>query len=98
MPLSAFGAVGDLRPVSPAIRQIYANRVTYQRDELSEWYVNDQNGLEQGFTLTQAPSHATTNELALELTILGTLTPRLDANDVALELLSTGGVTVLQFG
>jgi hypothetical protein len=34
---------------------VVANRVEYHRGELTEWYVNDVRGIEQGFTLDSAP-------------------------------------------
>jgi len=50
------------------------NRVEYQRSaDLTEWYVNNANGLEQGFTLTQAWPGQNGNELALELSLTGGL-------------------------
>ncbi|NWJ98775.1 MAG: Ig-like domain repeat protein [Chloroflexi bacterium] len=50
------------------------NRVEYQRSaDLTEWYLNNANGLEQGFTLTQAWPGQNGNELALELSLTGGL-------------------------
>ncbi len=61
------------------------NRITYQRDDLTEWYVNDERGLEQGFTIHTAPSTSTQNpppEIVLDLALSGNLTPHLtDAGD-----------------
>jgi hypothetical protein len=56
--LSGYGTEGDVRPVAEATLHVDANRIAYKRDALTEWYVNDERGLEQGFTLTtpQAPS------------------------------------------
>ncbi len=44
-----------------------ANRVEYDRGQLLEWYVNDERGLEQGFTLRQPPEGEGSIELQLEL-------------------------------
>ncbi|NWJ95881.1 MAG: Ig-like domain repeat protein [Chloroflexi bacterium] len=54
------------------------NRVEYQRGRgLTEWYSNNPEGLEQGFTLTQAwpgrSAETNGNELALELSMTGGL-------------------------
>jgi hypothetical protein len=52
-----------------------SNRVEYQRGTgLTEWYSNKAEGLEQGFTLTQAwPTEQNGSELALEMSLTGGL-------------------------
>ncbi|MEI6043138.1 MAG: FG-GAP repeat protein [Chloroflexota bacterium] len=50
------------------------NRVEYQRSaDLTEWYTNNSQGLEQGFTLSQAWPGQNGNELSLELSLTGGL-------------------------
>ncbi|NWJ95595.1 MAG: Ig-like domain repeat protein [Chloroflexi bacterium] len=50
------------------------NRVEYQRSAgLTEWYTNNSQGLEQGFTLSQAWPGQNGNELSLELSLTGGL-------------------------
>ena len=47
---------GDrLRVVEPVEPEVNGNRVEYRRGPLVEWYVNDERGLEQGFTLRERP-------------------------------------------
>lgn len=55
-----------------------ANRVYYDREAgLREWFVNDDRGVEQGWTFQQRPEgHAGGGELMLELVVRGGLAPR----------------------
>ena len=57
--LTEVGAPEDLRPVSAAERVVDGNRIEYHRDGVVEWYINDERGLEQGFTLAAAPEGVT---------------------------------------
>jgi hypothetical protein len=48
----------------------HANRVSYERGAVSEWYANGPAGLEQGFTLARAPgSAAAARQAPLRLTL-----------------------------
>jgi hypothetical protein len=96
--LVAYGGAGQEQAVPVPTQHVDENQITYQRPGLSEWYINNANGLEQGFTLMQPPGGASSQEIALEMSILGTLTPQLDTGRGTLELQSSDGVTVLQFG
>src|SRR5262245_30692456 len=49
--LADYGRETALRAPCRAARSARANRVEYRRGDLVEWYVNDERGLEQGFTL-----------------------------------------------
>jgi len=56
--LTAFGRGGEERAVAdaPACVEASGQRVEYRWDEtLTEWYVNDQRGLEHGYTLHRRP-------------------------------------------
>jgi hypothetical protein len=48
-----------------------ANRVTYARAGIGEWYVNGPFGLEQGFTLAQPPAHGAAGPLTLAIALSG---------------------------
>ena len=50
------GYGASLRAVGGVAPRAQANRVSYARAGLSEWYVNGPLGLEQGFTIPRAPS------------------------------------------
>jgi sugar lactone lactonase YvrE len=52
------------------------NRVEYQRGDLTEWYVNGSQGLEQGFTLARRPgTDGDGQPLAIALGVSGELRP-----------------------
>ncbi len=74
--LTAWGAAHDLQPVPPAGAIADGNRVEFLRGPLTEWYVNTAIGLEQGFTIDHPPGDDI-DELVLEMTLDGDLTPML---------------------
>src|SRR5688572_22515183 len=53
--LEAWGREGALLPAEPAVPTAHGRHVEYRRGSLTEWYVNDLRGLEQGFTLDERP-------------------------------------------
>lgn len=57
-----------LAAVTPTTR---ANRVTYRRSSVTEWYANGPVGLEQGFTLTERPPNRSAGPLTLALSLSG---------------------------
>jgi hypothetical protein len=83
--LNAYGYGNRLRtPAPPSIHSDGA-RVEYRRGPLTEWYLNETRGLEQGFTLSERPAHAGAGPLTLELGLSGDLRPVLAGRDVRLE-------------
>lgn len=68
--LDAVGRPSSMRRLAPVAPTERANRVTYSRGSLLEWYANGPLGIEQGFTLPRAPSGAGT-QLTLALAITG---------------------------
>ncbi len=93
--LSGYGYEGHLRPMPEADLSATGNGIEYRWGErlrgggpgLTGWYINDENGLEQGFSLTSPPhpgSDSTSmgkgDHIVLELAISGNLTPQLIEN------------------
>ncbi|HZE67652.1 MAG TPA: FG-GAP repeat protein [Sporichthyaceae bacterium] len=72
--LSAVGHGAGLSPVPAAAPVTSANRVSYARGPISEWYVNGPAGLEQGFTLGSPPAGDPARALTLALGAPGSLT------------------------
>ena len=68
--LRAFGYGTRLTPAVQAAPTARANRVSYRRGPLTEWYLNGPLGLEQGFTLQRAPGPGG-GPLTLELGLSG---------------------------
>ncbi len=108
--LTGYGYAGDddLQPAAPAQLVADGKRIEYRRDgpstgsgqALVEWYVNDENGLEQGFTINQRPPSSSdqSSELILNLAVSGNLTPNLIDDGQVIEFTTTsGGVRVLRY-
>jgi hypothetical protein len=87
---SALGALGKAQPHASA------NRVTYDRPALSEWYVNGPAGLEQGFTLAHPPSPRSSGPLTLALRVSGNGRAALAAGAQALTF--SNGSASLRYG
>ena len=68
----------------------------YQRGELSEWYVNDSRGLEQGFTLARRPGASREREpLVIALGVSGELRPELTAQGDSVTSVEQGSGTAV---
>jgi len=67
--LSLRSVRGDGRslPVATAVPTARANRVSYDRGAVTEWYANGPLGLEQGFTVSRADAAAARRSLTLNL-------------------------------
>jgi len=75
------------------------NRVEYRRGDLTEWYVNRAQGLEQGFTLARRPGADHEREpLAIVLGVTGELVPEQRADDGAVLFESSAGVVLRYAG
>jgi FG-GAP repeat len=96
--LTAYGYGGSLHPVSAAAPRVSANRVTYARGALTEWYANGPLGLEQGFDIAARP-RAGSGLLTLSLSFSGGLATHLEHGSVLLEgdgaKLRYGALTVI---
>jgi FG-GAP repeat len=66
-----------LAAVKAAAPEVNANRVSFQRGTLTEWYVNGPLGLEQGFSLASPPHRSGRGPLTLRLAVSGSLRARL---------------------
>jgi VCBS repeat-containing protein len=94
--LSAWGRDGALQIVETPTLAADQGRVTYRWGvELSEWYVNDARGLEQGFNLAASPS-SERGALVLEMTLDTDLTPALSSDGLTLAF-NQAGQTILRY-
>jgi hypothetical protein len=96
--LDGYGYLGDVRPVETATLTIEENRAIYLRSALDEWYINGENGLEQGFTLHQPPTGIQANQIVLELSLGGNLIPYWNDDTTQVELYAPDGNVILNFG
>jgi hypothetical protein len=88
--LSAVGHGDQLDAVPTALPVTDANRVSYQRGSIEEWYVNGPAGLEQGFTLAARPAGEPGQGLTLALGAPGSITGTLEHGGTGL-VLTHGG-------
>ena len=88
--LAAIGRSGALAAPEAARLEAAGARIEYQRGSLTEWYVNDARGVEQGFTLDARPVGAASVPVVVELAPSGGFTPVLDASGDAVRLVGDG--------
>lgn len=78
------------------------NRLSYVRGEdLTEWFVNDTRGLEQGWTLHRAPARGESESPApvrLDLKVRGGLKPSIPEGGLSVSFHDSGGGVVLNYG
>lgn len=77
-----------------------ANRLSRARDPfLEEWFVNDERGLEQGWTFQKRPTAAEDNHpMRLHLAVRGSLRARSVPGGTEVEFFGADGSTVLSYG
>ena len=82
--LTGYGYGERMQPPAQARLTGAGNRVEYQRGDLTEWYVNGSQGLEQGFTLAKRPGTDPRGEpLVIAMGVSGGLAPVEKAGDGA---------------
>ena len=101
MHLSGFGYQGAVQPVVEALgTNVQANLLEYLRPGLSEWYLNDERGLEQGFTIDAPPAPAGGESwLVLQLALMTDLEPILVEDSGVIDFTSPdSNVILLRYG
>jgi len=77
MSLAAWGQKGSMTTPGEAEVVTEGRRIEYRRGGLTEWYVNRNRGLEQGFTLERPDSYDEAQPVVFALAIEGGLVPSL---------------------
>ena len=99
--LIGYGRSGTVSSVGEARLVPNGNRIDYERGQIVEWYVNDPEGLEQGFTLFGPPEEAESGEIDgpafLALALGGSLSPVISTDGQAIDFAAPGGVKVLHY-
>ena len=99
--LAGYGYGDSLIKTPPLASKVSAEgqRLTYQWDaNLEEWFINDERGLEHGFTVQQRPSGAHEEAaLAFNLQVLGGLRPEIVAAADGVRFLDSEGATALTY-
>jgi hypothetical protein len=92
--LVSYGFEGsEVEVLEPERTGIDGRRLSYAWDDVvTEWYVNRDDGLEHGFTLTERPQSANEGvELRIELRVLGDLVPIVDDDGLGVRLFDGSG-------
>ena len=96
--LTGYGYGQQLQTPADAQLARRGNRVEYLRGDLTEWYVNQADGLEQGFTFARRPAGVRAGEpLVIVLAVTGGFTPVLASDGQAVWLHSDAG-EALRYG
>jgi len=96
--LARWGHAGQEQQAASLVGiEAHGQRTVYRySDGLEEWFVNDQRGLEHGFTVRQPPA-GNSDSLRFALVIAGELTPRVAANGRDVALLDAQGNAALDY-
>ncbi len=99
--LLSFGYEGSVEPLEMVDPVAEGNRVEYRRGALTEWYVNEPRGLEQGFTVAVPPAVGGSTRpkrppLVLELQVTG-LEVRQERPGESLLLTAPDGGSLLRY-
>ncbi|WP_375758446.1 hypothetical protein [Corallococcus exercitus] len=98
MSLRGYGYGEQMQPVAAAELVVRDNRIEYQRGPLTEWYINERQGLEQGFTLAAPPAGSPSGEpLVLRLGVTGELRAVLEADGAQVAFVDAGGERVWSY-
>jgi len=95
--VDGLGYGGATRPVGMVAPRERANRISYDRPGLSEWYVNGPLGVEQGFTIPRAPSGSHAGPLTLSIAVSGAAGDALSADGRTVTF-SQAGAPRLRYG
>ncbi len=80
---------------------VSGNRIEYHRQGITEWYLNDVRGIEQGFTLKTVPQMtpgAPGAWLVLKMELLGNLKATLTKSGDGIDFSTPAGTRVLNYG
>jgi FG-GAP repeat len=95
--LRAAGYGGALDALGAAQPRVSANRVSYTRGGLREWYLNGPSGIEQGFTVARAPASNPAGPLTLSVALSGNAHAALGPGGQSVTLSRSGGPS-LRYG
>jgi len=96
--VSGYGRAGAVKPTETLLPMSDGNRVEFRRDRLTEWYVNDERGIEQGFELPYPPDEASSElPVVIEMAIQGDVGafPSEDGREIVFK--SGSGAAVLRY-
>ena len=99
--LKSYGLANHSVSVAKAKVSVSGNRVEYHRGRITEWYVNNAKGLEQGFALSAPPESGpkdTRTWVSVKQEIHGDLKATLNVSADQVEFTTARGVGMIHFG
>ena len=72
------------------------NKIEIERGNLSEWYINEENGLEQGFTVYKPLNEGILQKIDIEIS--GNLLPKISEDGQAITFYNKNNLNVLHYG
>jgi FG-GAP repeat len=95
--LRSYGFAGQEHFVTQALAKSDVEKLAYRWDSvMTEWFVNDDRGLEHGFTLASRPGNSTA-ALSLHLSLRGTLSPLISPDGRRVSFLNDRGMPALNY-
>ncbi len=95
--ITGYGYGSTLQPISVGEKVINGKRIEYRRGNLTEWYVEDERGVEQGFTLQSRPQSHDKSSLRVEMALETNLTPELISDNQAIAFTDKTGKVLLNY-
>ena len=99
--LTGWGRDGSWTAAGAPQVSVDGNRIEYRRDDVTEWYVNDARGLEQGFTIDRRPgldgAPAAPGPLRVEFAVGGSLRARCADEGQAVDFVTPAGARAIRF-
>ncbi|MBI4604115.1 MAG: FG-GAP repeat protein [Planctomycetes bacterium] len=92
------GRDGALEEVEPVFPTAEGNRIEYPRRDLTEWYLNDERGIEQGFELLERPPGDGCVPVVIEMEIGGALCGSVSGDGLAVLFAGPSEEPVLRYG
>jgi hypothetical protein len=98
--LTGYGYGDPLQKPAPGTLSATGDRLEYQRGDLTEWYMNGSQGLEQGFTLARRPGTPDRKgqPLVIAIAVSGELTPIQKSDEESVQFQSSHGVVLRYAG
>jgi hypothetical protein len=96
--LSTYGYGSQLKTVAAGRTMITERGLESRHPGITEWYVNNERGLRQNFTLAQPPGQPGAEPLRVILHVNGDLSPQLAADRQTIHLNDHSGDTVVHYG
>lgn len=95
--VESIGRENAMNPVESPQPYSDKNLLSLDRGIVTEWYVNSEEGLKQGFDFYSPPKGGNNNLVRIEMSITGDLTGRLSEDGEIIEFTSKEGTPVLEY-